>query len=165
MIFKIIKHLRLFTGFLIILLLPLVVKNSYATKPGIGKIDRKAVVTRHNLIITNKNLKGPSQVGNGEFAYGFDITGMQTFSNGANTMSNWGWHQFSLPAGQTPADFRGQKWDTQGRMIRYDIQNPEQQKLSDWMRGNPQRINLGRHLYSVFKNIGLAIFYGFPYFF
>lgn len=109
-----------------------------------GKIDRKALVTRHNLLIKDRNLYGPTQVGNGEFAFGFDITGLQTFSNSANTMSNWGWHQFPTPNGQRPEDFKGQEWDTQGRMVRYDVQNPEQQDLRNWMVQNPQRIHLGR---------------------
>ena len=109
-----------------------------------GKIDRKALVTRHNLLIKDRNLYGPTQVGNGEFAFGADITGLQTFSNGANTMSNWGWHQFPTPDGQRPEDFKGQEWDTQGRMVRYDVQNPEQQNLRNWMVQNPQRIHLGR---------------------
>lgn len=109
-----------------------------------GKIDRKTLVTRHNLLIKDRNLYGPTQVGNGEFAFGFDITGLQTFSNSANTMSNWGWHQFPTPNGQRPEDFKGQEWDTQGRMVRYDVQNPEQQDLRNWMVQNPQRIHLGR---------------------
>lgn len=84
------------------------------------------------------------QVGNGEFAFGFDISGMQTFSDNANTMSDWGWYRFPLPDGQRPEDFRGAEWDAQGRMVRYDIPNPEQGALRDWMVRNPQRINLGR---------------------
>ncbi|WP_390612662.1 hypothetical protein [Alistipes onderdonkii] len=108
------------------------------------KIDRKAVVTRHNPEIREGNLRGPMQVGNGEFAFGFDISGMQTFSDNANTMSNWGWYRFPLPQGQRPEDFRGAEWEAQGRMVRYDIPNPEQGALRDWMVRNPQRINLGR---------------------
>ena len=107
-------------------------------------IDRKAVVTRHNPEIREGNLRGPMQVGNGEFAFGFDISGMQTFSDNANTMSNWGWYRFPLPQGQRPEDFRGAEWEAQGRMVRYDIPNPEQGALRDWMVRNPQRINLGR---------------------
>lgn len=109
-----------------------------------GKIDRKALVSRHNLRITDKNLQGPTQVGNGEFAFGFDITGLQTFSDGATTMSNWGWHEFPMPEGQRPEEFKGQEWDTQGRMVRYDIQNPAQEELTKWMIANPQRLNLGK---------------------
>ena len=108
------------------------------------KIDRKAVVTRHNPEIREGNLRGPMQVGNGEFAFGFDISGMQTFSDNANTMSNCGWYRFPLPQGQRPEDFRGAEWEAQGRMVRYDIPNPEQGALRDWMVRNPQRINLGR---------------------
>ncbi len=107
-------------------------------------IDRRAVVTRHNPEIRDRNLLGPTQVGNGEFAFGFDISGLQTFSDNANTMSNWGWYRFPLPEGQTPEEFRGAVWETQGRMVRYDIPNPEQKALCDWMVRNPQRINLGR---------------------
>lgn len=117
---------------------------SFLTVRASGKIDRKALVARHNLSIKDRNLYGPTQVGNGEFAFGFDITGLQTFSNNANTMSNWGWHQFPTPAGQKPEDFKGQEWDTQGRMVRYDVQNPPQQDLRNWMVQNPQRIHLGR---------------------
>lgn len=109
-----------------------------------GKIDRKAVVTRHNIEIHDAGLRGVAQVGNGEFAFGFDISGLQTFSSNANTMSNWGWYRFPLPFGQTPEDYLGAEWDTHGRMVRYDMPNHEQGALRDWMVRNPQRINLGR---------------------
>lgn len=112
---------------------------------GKGKqIDRKALIMRHNLLIKDTVFHGPTQVGNGEFAFGFDISGLQTFEDGANTMSDWGWHSFPAPGGQRPEDFKGQEWDTQGRMVRYDVQNPDQQELRNWMVQNPQRINLGR---------------------
>ena len=104
------------------------------------KIDRKAVVTRHNPEIRECGLRGPLQVGNGEFAFGFDISGLQTFSDNANTMSNWGWYRFPLPQGQRPEDFRGAEWNAQGRMVRYDIPNPGQGELRDWMVRNPQRL-------------------------
>src|SRR5699024_5578244 len=97
-----------------------------------------------NIVTTDKDLKSPAQVGNGNFAIGFDFTGLQTFGHNANTMSNWGWHEFPLPRGETPKDFKGQVWPTQDREIRYDIQNPEQPALTAWMIQNPQRINLGR---------------------
>lgn len=107
-------------------------------------IDRKTVVTRHNVEIRDTGLRGPAQVGNGEFAFGFDISGLQTFSSNANTMSNWGWYRFPKPYGQEPEDYSGAEWDTQGRMVRYDMPNATQGALRDWMIRNPQRINLGR---------------------
>ncbi len=121
------------------------------------KINRRALVTRHNISITDRNLDGPAQVGNGHFAFGFDITGLQTFSHNANTMSDWGWHTFPEPDGQTAADFKGQQWDTQGRMVRYDIQNPQQRVLTDWMIANPQRLNLGRFGFILKKKDGSVV--------
>lgn len=52
------------------------------------------------------------QVGNGNFAFGVDVTGLQTFYPFA-TLSSWGWHNFSLPnvTGQNlPSDFTGLGW-------------------------------------------------------
>ncbi|MEO6977411.1 MAG: hypothetical protein ABI113_03500, partial [Mucilaginibacter sp.] len=138
------------TNVLLLLSLPGIAANSQP----VTKIDRKALVTRHNITITDKNLEGPGQVGNGHFAFGFDITGLQTFSKGANTMSDWGWHKFPTPNGQTPADYKGQEWDTQGRMVRYDLPNPDQKDLAKWMIANPQRINLGRFGFILQKKDG-----------
>ena len=42
-------------------------------------IDREAVVKRHRVCTTGTLLKSPAQVGNGKFAFGMDITGLQTF--------------------------------------------------------------------------------------
>ena len=106
-------------------------------------IDRKAVVSRHNVVLTKFEGQMPVQVGNGEFAFGLDITGLQTFA-AFNTMSQWAWHSFPPPAGQTSADFQGQVWDTHGRPIRYPMPDPLHPELSEWLAGNPHRINLGR---------------------
>ena len=61
-------------------------------------IDRQAVVSRHTITTTKTNAKSPAQVGNGEFAFGVDITGLQTFVP-FNTMAQWSWHSFPLPEG------------------------------------------------------------------
>lgn len=113
-----------------------------------AKIDRKAVVTRHNVILTKYEGERPVQVGNGEFAFGMDVTGLQTFAP-FNTMSHWGWHTGPLPAGEKVEDFEGQVGDTHGRPVRYPMDDPKRPALSWWMASNPHRINLGR--------VGLAI--------
>src|SRR5438132_1315221 len=82
-----------------------------------GAIDRHALVTRHNVELTKFEGQRPLQVGNGEFAFGMDVTGLQTFAP-FNTMSQWGWHSGPPPAGKRPEDFQGQVWDTHGRPIR-----------------------------------------------
>jgi len=117
------------------------------------KIDRRAVVDRHRIRSSLTDPKSPAQVGNGEFAFGVDITGLQTFVP-YNTMSNWSWHSLPLPEGLRVADFRGVMKDTHGRMVRYDIPNREQPELSAWLAENPHRFNLGRIGFCLFKSDG-----------
>lgn len=116
----------------------------FAVAVSAQKIDRKALVTRHNLHITDRNLHGVTQVGNGHFAFGFDITGLQTFNDDANTLSNWGWHKFALPAGADPYKYKGAEWNAHGRWVRLDVDNEQEKELARWMVVNPQRLNLGR---------------------
>jgi hypothetical protein len=106
-------------------------------------IDRQAVVARHRVVRDALNSHSPLQVGNGGFAFGVDVTGLQTFVP-FNTMSDWGFHSFPLPPGQQPSDFHGEVWDTHGRPVAYPIPNPDQPELSSWLYANPARINLGR---------------------
>lgn len=70
-----------------------------------ARIDRQRVVQAFNPRRNASSPETPLQVGNGNFAFGADITGLQTFSPFA-TMSTWGWHNFSLPTapGQTSID-------------------------------------------------------------
>jgi len=60
-------------------------------------INRKELVTRHNPVLTKIETDSPLTVGNGEFAFTADPTGMQTFYNFYHdnhmplcTMSQWG---------------------------------------------------------------------------
>ena len=109
-----------------------------------GTIDRKAVVSRHNLILKDPHCSGPTQVGNGHFAYGFDITGMQTFNDQFTTMSDWSWHSTKPPKGTKPSDFKLTSVNTHGRMVDYDLPNPKQPALTQWLASNPHKFNLGR---------------------
>lgn len=117
----------------------LLVGLAVAGKP----IDRKALVTRHNVTLTKFNLTRPTQVGNGEFAFGMDGTGLQTFAP-YNTMSQWGWHSSPIPRGTKLTDFQGQMVDTHGRPVWYPLLDPAHPDISNWMVGNEHRINLGR---------------------
>lgn len=87
-------------------------------------IDRKAVVTRHNAKITCATVKNCSlldfqTLGNGDFAFTVDATGLQTFNRSipvlnpgpgdqkslscpVNTMANWGWHSTPVSKSLTP---------------------------------------------------------------
>ena len=71
------------------------------------RIDRRAVVSRHNPTLTAIDPRSPLSVGNGEFAFTADVTGLQTFPRLYDnhmplcTMSQWGWHTIPNPTGQT----------------------------------------------------------------
>ncbi|KAI1388723.1 Six-hairpin glycosidase-like protein [Hypoxylon trugodes] len=107
-------------------------------------IDRRQVVRSFNPHRNASSNTTPLQVGNGNFAFGVDVTGLQTFSPFA-TMSTWGWHNFSLPdtPGQTSVnDFTGLDWWTHGRLVNYNQPNPAQSEISNWLIQNPQRVNL-----------------------
>jgi hypothetical protein len=70
-----------------------------------AKIDRRKVVQQFNPHRNQSSDTTPLQVGNGNFAFGVDITGLQTFQP-FGALSTWGWHNFSLPdtPGQTSVD-------------------------------------------------------------
>lgn len=111
--------------------------------PILGQIDRQAVVNRHRVVTTKENPRSPAQVGNGEFAFGVDVTGLQTFTH-HYTMSNWGWHSFPLSEGLNINDFEGKLWDFYGRQVLLPDKDINQPDLTDWLCGNPHRFNLGR---------------------
>ena len=106
-------------------------------------IDREAVVKRHRVCTTGTLLKSPAQVGNGKFAFGMDITGLPTFVP-FNTLSDWSWHSFPLPEGMRAEDYRPVAVETHGKKIAYELRNPDQPELSEWLTKNPHRYNLGR---------------------
>lgn len=140
----------------IVLILPLIYARSL--------IDRRKIVKNLNVHRNASSDATPLQVGNGNFAFGADVTGLQTFKPFA-TMSTWGWHNFSLPT--TPKqtsvdgssasphcpkdppptnrslDFTGLDWCTHGRLVNYDQPNPAEADISTWLIANPQRLNLG----------------------
>ena len=68
----------------------------------VPRSDRQAVVTRHTVELRQVDAQASLQVGNGDFAFGTDVTGLQTFCG--YTLSNWGWHEEPLPADLQPED-------------------------------------------------------------
>ena len=64
-------------------------------------IDRKALVNRNNPQFSAFDSLASLSVGNGEFAFTVDITGLQTFPDAykkgvpLGTQSQWGWHSFA----------------------------------------------------------------------
>lgn len=118
----------------LLILLPLVLN---AGKTG---IDRHALVTRHNIEWNDVN--GQIPLGNGEFCFNADGTGLQTF--GGNTMSHWGWHSFPLPPGITSDQIPSTGTFQKGRITGPDIFPQGTSAIRSWMFDNPHVFNLGR---------------------
>ena len=113
-----------------------------ADQPPAAHLDRKSIVDRHRVVLEKADAATVLQVGNGEFAFGVDVTGVQTLYG--NTMSQWGWHSNPLPPGQHVADFRYEPYDADGRKVGYATSAKGQEALYGWLRQNPHRFNLGR---------------------
>jgi len=106
----------------------------------VGAINRHAGVTRHNL--EWNDLRGQVPLGNGEFCFNADATGLQTL--GGSTLSHWAWHSAPLPPGCTPADI-----PPTGTVETSRIQGPMRKaaargELDAWMFRNPHPMNLAR---------------------
>ena len=86
-------------------------------------IDRQALFSRHNPVYSRPEINAPLSLGNGDFCYTVDFTGLQTFTSRYSlfplcTMSNWGWHSYpgsNLDQGK----LRLRKYDTWGREVGY----------------------------------------------
>jgi hypothetical protein len=112
-------------------------------------IDRQALVTRHNPVLHEFDVRSPLSVGNGEFCFTADATGLQTFPDAYQktfplcTMADWGWHSFPNPQQWTMDNFDYTNYDAHGRPVGYADQlrnNPS----SDYLRENPHKFNLGQ---------------------
>jgi hypothetical protein len=111
-------------------------------------IDRHAMVMRHNPVLHEFDVRSPLSVGNGEFCFTADATGLQTFPDAYAktfplcTMSDWGWHSFPNPQNYSMDTFAYKNYDAHGRPVGYaeQIKDPS----SDFLRENPQRFNLGQ---------------------
>ncbi len=105
--------------------------------------DRKSLVRRHNPVLTKMLPASPLSVGNGEFAFTADITGLQTFTETYEkacplcTQSDWGWHNFPNPRGFRLDNFRMADGG-------YPTEAKGQEDAYQWLRENPHRLNLAR---------------------
>lgn len=113
-------------------------------------IDREGLVRRHDPRLRAIDPLSPLSVGNGEFAFTADVTGLQTIDQVYRTkmplctMAQWGWHTATRADGPTEKDLRLVEYDTHGRKVAYHTSAEGQQELYDWLRQNPHRLHLGR---------------------
>src|SRR5215203_2339241 len=125
-----------------------------------AKIDRFALVSRHNPVLTKIEPLSPLSVGNGEFAFTCDVTGLQTFDNEYKdamplcTMSQWGWHTKPMPENLRGKTYQLTEYDTYGRKVAYQTGRAGQQELYDYLRENPHRLHLGKIGLQLLKSDG-----------
>ncbi len=119
---------------------------------GDSRIDRFALVTRHNVTLTKPDPLTPLSVGNGQLAFTADITGLQTFpayhekGMPLGTLSQWGWHSLPNPQGYRMEDVL-EEYEVAGRKVPYASGRTRSDGYSpaaDWLRANPHRLDLGR---------------------
>ncbi len=115
-------------------------------------IDRHALVTRHTVVLKEFDTRNPLSVGNGEFAFTVDATGLQTFPEAfatttpLGTLSDWGWHTIPNTNGWDIDRFRFTEYaDLNGRKVPYaDVPGNRQTPEIKWLRANPHRLHLGQ---------------------
>ncbi|HOP97850.1 MAG TPA: glycoside hydrolase family 65 [Verrucomicrobiota bacterium] len=132
--------------FIVPLMLPGLLRAAEAQAP----IDRHALVTRHHPVLRQFDATNPLSVGNGEFAFTADVTGLQTFPEAftnttpLGTLSQWGWHSFPNPEGWSWEKFQHKEFDVFGRKVPYnDVPGNRRTPEINWLRGNPHRLHLG----------------------
>ena len=138
------------------------VASSFAASP-LPPIDRHALVTRHNPVLRRFDPTNPLSVGNGNFAFTADITGLQTFADAftnttpLGTLSQWAWHSFPNPEGWSMDKFHFKDFDVFGRMVSYDdVPGNRQTPETKWLRENPHRLHLGQIGFLLTKPDGSA---------
>jgi hypothetical protein len=129
-------------------------------------IDRRAVVARYPLLtgVDNATLLAPRDVftlGNGDFAFNVDATGLQTFNTtfsthgpklDLNTLSAWGFHSSPACAGDASAALRAFNFTayptptsaTDVRPILLATDANLTGLYSGWSMSNPHRVGLGQ---------------------
>ena len=117
-----------------------------------GRIDRKALVTRNNPHVTAIDTMASLSVGNGEFAFTADVTGLQTFAGKYSTavplgtQSQWGWHHTPNPKGFKPEDAlnsAGYSVQSGERSISINDATTSSREAVEWLRSSPHRLHLG----------------------
>lgn len=113
-------------------------------------IDRRALVGRHDPVLRKLDPLSPLSLGNGEFAFTADLTGLQTFADEYQkttplcTLAQWGWHTTPFAGGGNSTELRLEQFETHGRQVGYAVSSEGQNALYNWLRENPHRLHLGR---------------------
>lgn len=114
-------------------------------------IDRFALVSRHNIVLHAVDTLNSLSVGNGEFAFTVDVTGLQTFykeyENGIplGTQTQWGWHKIPYDDNFSLDDVQVDYTSCDDSKAPYPVQHSvgKAGKATAALRANPHRLHLG----------------------
>jgi hypothetical protein len=112
------------------------------------RINRYELISRHNVVLDKIDPLEPLTVGNGNFAFTVDVTGLQSFGNyyhdqgiPLETLSTWAWHSF--PNTQNYQLKNAMKeYNFHGRKIAYA--SLEKSPEGQYFRQNPNPMPLGQ---------------------
>lgn len=112
-------------------------------------IDREALVRRHNPVVRTIDPFAPLTVGNGDFAFTVDVTGLQTFGDHyyrhgipLETLARWCWVTDENPHGYTLADANRTYTQADGSPLA--LPSMLGTPASNWLRRNPRLHPLGQ---------------------
>ncbi|WP_345763226.1 hypothetical protein [Diaminobutyricibacter sp. McL0608] len=126
-------------------------------------VDRSRLVARHGVRLGRLEPESPLTVGNGDFCFTVDPTGLQTFPDAypvesrygepagtlLGTMSQWGWH--SSPGRVELESTMREYASPHGPALYADLGGSlsadaasGQSRQEEWLRNNPHRLDLGR---------------------
>lgn len=121
----------------------------------IAQINRREVVQRHTIRISKADPLSSLSVGNGNFAFTVDVTGLQSFPEyyapgvPLGTQSVWGWET-------KPGNYRFEEtlkdYDLSGRKVSYSVQTKS--PAVEYFRANPHRLQLGNVAMEITKKNG-----------
>ncbi|SFU39053.1 hypothetical protein SAMN05216480_102180 [Pustulibacterium marinum] len=127
-----------------------------------AQIDRKSVVSRHNVELTKIDTLASLSVGNGAFAFTVDATGLQTFPEfyekgiPLGTESEWGWDSYPNTENYTFEETLV-NFEQYGRTISYATQRKtpaHAREAVNYFRANPHRVQLGNLGFEIIKKDG-----------
>ncbi|WPQ65006.1 hypothetical protein SIO70_09090 [Chitinophaga sancti] len=131
---------------------------TYSIVCGQTPINRQALVERHNVTLHQADTLAALTLGNGNFAFTVDVTGLQTFPEAYSkgiplgTQSGWGWHSFPNSEGYK-IDDAYQPYHLHGRDITYTVQKKNTPAV-DYFRQNVHRLQLGNIGFQILKRNG-----------
>jgi hypothetical protein len=133
---------------LLLVLLQFGCQSTKQTSTAEEPINRFDLVNRHNVVLHEIDPMAAMSVGNGDFAYTADVTGMQSLSdfyyqNGLplETRTTWSWHSFPNQKHLQLKDAM-KETDFHGRPIYYA--SSQKSPAGDYFRKNPQPLPMGQ---------------------